>query len=151
MVNIQFPQMEVLGIYPQACKFLRLPHHHIHSTYEKSIILKNNAVHKKDRIECFDDYFSCRKKNCKLLHVWNWLNLFIGYHNKQLQIVKWTEPLKTKEPFYCSHVVLNCKVINWIVIFNAITATAKTTFIHTTALTKQKGCSEIEEWDWIPR
>jgi hypothetical protein len=25
--------------------------------------------------------------------VWNWLNLFIGYHNKQLQIVKWTEPV----------------------------------------------------------
>jgi hypothetical protein len=29
-----------------------------------------------------------RKKNCKLLYLWNWLNLFIGYHNKQLQIVK---------------------------------------------------------------
>jgi hypothetical protein len=26
-------------IYPQDCKFLRLPHHHIHSSYEKSIIL----------------------------------------------------------------------------------------------------------------
>ena len=46
----------------------------------------------KDRTESFDDYFPCRKKNCKLLHVWNRLNLFIGYHNKQLQIVKWTEP-----------------------------------------------------------
>jgi len=32
--------------YPQACRFLRLPHHHIHSSYEKSII-KNNAVHKR--------------------------------------------------------------------------------------------------------
>jgi putative transposase len=43
----------------------------------------------KDRTECFDDdYFPCRKKNCKLLHVWNWLKLFIGYYNKQLQIVK---------------------------------------------------------------
>ena len=73
--------------YPQACKFLRLPHHHIHSTYEKSII-ERTMQYIKDRTECFDDYFPCRKKNCKLLHVWNWLNLFIDYHNKQLQIVK---------------------------------------------------------------
>ena len=76
--------------YPQACKFLRLPHHHIHSPYEKSII-ERTMQYIKDRTECFDDYFPCRKKNCKLLHVWNWLNLFIGYHNKQLQIVKWIE------------------------------------------------------------
>ena len=72
--------------YPQACRFLRLPHH-IHSSYEKSII-ERTMQYIKDRTECFDDYFPCRKKNCKLLHVWNWLNLFIGYHNKQLQIVK---------------------------------------------------------------
>ena len=32
--------MEVHGIYPQACRFLRLHHHHIHSRYEKSIIEK---------------------------------------------------------------------------------------------------------------
>ena len=72
--------------YPQACRFLRLPHH-IHSSYEKSII-ERTMQYIKDRTECFDDYFPCRKKNCKLLHVWNWLNLFIGYYNKQLQIVK---------------------------------------------------------------
>ena len=71
----------------QACRFLRLPHH-IHSPYEKSIIERTMQYMIKDRTECFDDYFPCRKKNCKLLHVWNWLNLFIGYHNKQLQIVK---------------------------------------------------------------
>ena len=74
--------------YPQACRFLRLPHH-IHSSYEKSIIERTIQYMIKDRTECFDDYyFPCRKKNCKLLHVWNWLNLFVGYHNKQLQIVK---------------------------------------------------------------
>ena len=72
--------------YPQACRFLRLPHH-IHSSYEKSII-ERTIQYIKDRTECFDDYFPCRKKNCKLLHVWNWLNLFVGYRNKQLQIVK---------------------------------------------------------------
>ena len=38
--------MEVHGIYPQACRFLRLHHHHIHSRYEKSIIYrKNDTVH----------------------------------------------------------------------------------------------------------
>jgi putative transposase len=78
----------LVSIHPQACKFLRLPHH-IHSPYEKSIIIERTMQYMiKDRTECFDDYFPCRKKNCKLLHVWNWLNLFIGYHNKQLQIVK---------------------------------------------------------------
>ena len=35
----------------------------------------------KDRTEYFDDYFPCEKKDCKLSHVWKWLNLFIGYHN----------------------------------------------------------------------
>ena len=31
--------------YPQACRFLNIIHH-LHSTYEKSIIEKNNSVHK---------------------------------------------------------------------------------------------------------
>ena len=38
----------------------------------------------KDRTECFDDYFPCRKKKCKLKHVINWMNLFVDYHNKEL-------------------------------------------------------------------
>ena len=42
----------------------------------------------KDRTECFDDYFPCKLKNCKLKHVRNWLNLFIAYHNKELKPVK---------------------------------------------------------------
>ena len=53
----------------QACKFLRLPHH-IHSPYEKSIIIERTMQYMiKDRTEMFDDYFPCRKKDCKLLHV----------------------------------------------------------------------------------
>ena len=32
--------------YPQACKFLRLEHH-LHSSFEKSIIRKNNPIHKR--------------------------------------------------------------------------------------------------------
>ncbi len=47
--------------YPQqACKFLNL-HHHIHSSYEKSII-ERTMQYIKDRTETFNDYFPCRKK-----------------------------------------------------------------------------------------
>ncbi|MDR4490478.1 MAG: DDE-type integrase/transposase/recombinase [Candidatus Nitrosocosmicus sp.] len=66
--------------YPQACRFLGLEHH-IHSSFEKSII-ERTVQYIKDRTESFDDYFPCRMKNCKLKHVENWLNLFLDYHNK---------------------------------------------------------------------
>ena len=67
--------------YPQACQFLKL-NHHIHSSYEKSII-ERTVQYIKDRTECFDDYFPCRKKNCKLKHVQKWFNLFAYYYNKE--------------------------------------------------------------------
>jgi putative transposase len=51
----------VLGIHPQACKFLGLDHHHLHSSYEKTTI-ERTIQYVKDRTECFDDYFPCRKK-----------------------------------------------------------------------------------------
>jgi putative transposase len=60
--------------YPQACRFLKLQHH-LHSSYEKSII-ERTMQYIKDRTESFNDYSPCRKKNCKLKHVINWLNLF---------------------------------------------------------------------------
>jgi len=69
--------------YPQACRFLRVEHH-IHSPYEKSII-ERTMQYIKDRTECFDDYFPCKKKKCKLKHVINWLNLFADFHNKELK------------------------------------------------------------------
>ena len=72
--------------YPQACKFLKLDHH-IHSSFEKSLV-ERTMQYIKDRTECFDDYFPCRLENCKLKHVKNWLNLFVDYHNKELGIVK---------------------------------------------------------------
>ncbi len=68
--------------YPQACRFLRMGRH-IHSTHEKSII-ERTMQYIKDRTECFDDYFPCKKKKCKLKHVINWLNLFADFHNKEL-------------------------------------------------------------------
>jgi len=72
--------------YPMACRFVGLEHH-IHSSVEKSLI-ERKMQYIKDRTESFDDYFPCRLKNCKLKHVKNWLNLFVGYHNKELKSVK---------------------------------------------------------------
>ena len=72
--------------YPQACRFLKLDHH-VHSSFEKSLI-ERTIQYIKDRTECFDDYFPCRLKNCKLKHVRNWLQLFVAHHNKELEVVK---------------------------------------------------------------
>jgi putative transposase len=67
--------------YPKACHFLKLKHH-LHSPLEESII-ERTIQYIKDRTECFDDYFPCRKKNrCELQHVKQWFNLFISHHNK---------------------------------------------------------------------
>jgi hypothetical protein len=71
--------------YPMACRFLALKHY-IYSPLEKSMI-ERKMQYIKDRTECFDDYFLCRKKNCKLKHVRNWLNLFGDYHKKELKSV----------------------------------------------------------------
>ena len=60
--------------YPQACQFLKLEHH-IHSSLEKSLI-ERTMQYIKDRTEGFDDYFPCRKQNCNLEHVKQWLKLF---------------------------------------------------------------------------
>jgi putative transposase len=68
--------------YPQACKFLKLKHN-IHSAYEKSII-ERTMQYVKDRTEGFDDYFPCRKINCKLKHVKQWMNLFAAHYNKEI-------------------------------------------------------------------
>jgi putative transposase len=68
--------------YPQGCRFLKLSHH-IHSPYEKSII-ERTMQYIKDRTECFDDYFPCKKNKCKLKHVKQWLKLFVYQHNKEI-------------------------------------------------------------------
>jgi len=71
--------------YPQACQFLDVEHHHhIHSSFEKSIIIERTIQYIKDRTEGFDDYFPCGKKKYKLKHVINWFNLFIDKHNKEI-------------------------------------------------------------------
>jgi len=69
--------------YPQSCKFLKLKHH-LHSSFEKSIIERTMQYIKDRTIEGFDDYFPCRKKKCKLKHVKQWLNLLADYYNKEI-------------------------------------------------------------------
>lgn len=69
--------------YPQSCKFLKIKHH-LHSSFEKSII-ERTMQYFKDRTECFDDYFPCRKKkDCKLHHIKQWFAIFIDQHNKSI-------------------------------------------------------------------
>jgi putative transposase len=67
--------------YPMACRFLGLKHH-LHSPFEKSLI-ERTIQYIKDRTECYDGYFLCRKENCKLEHVLSWLNLFVDHHNRR--------------------------------------------------------------------
>ena len=67
---------------PQACKFLK-QQHHLHSSFEKSIIIKRTMQYIKDRTEGFDDYFPCKKNRCKLKLVQQWLNLFSHHYNME--------------------------------------------------------------------
>jgi putative transposase len=68
--------------YPQACGFLKLVHH-LHSSYEKSII-ERTIQYIKDRTEGFDDYFSCKKDKCRLNYIKQWFKLFVYLHNKEI-------------------------------------------------------------------
>ena len=68
--------------YPQACKFLKLDHH-LHSSFEKSII-ERTMQYIKDRTRIFDDYFPCKKNKCNLKHVKQWVKLFVYEHNKEI-------------------------------------------------------------------
>lgn len=63
--------------YDDACKWLRLQHQ-VYGTELKNL-MERFIQHIKDRTECFDDYFPCRKENCDRQHVWNWLKLFLLY------------------------------------------------------------------------
>ena len=68
--------------YPQACEFLKMDHH-IHSSLEKSLI-ERKMQYIKDRTEIFDDYFPCRKQNCKLEHIIQWIKVFAYHHNNNI-------------------------------------------------------------------
>jgi transposase-like protein len=63
--------------YDEACKWLRL-HHNVYGPELKNL-MERFIQHIKDRTECFDDHFPCRKSDCDRQHVWNWLKLFVLY------------------------------------------------------------------------
>ena len=65
--------------YDEAYNILRLKHY-LHSSLEKSLIERVNQYFK-DRIECFDDYYSCRQNECNLFHVHNWIQFFVSIYN----------------------------------------------------------------------
>ena len=93
MVSDQFQLMVVPGIHKRAISW-NWSIIYIHTIWKKYII-ERTIQYIKDRTECFDDYFSCRKYNCKLEHVMHWLNLFIDMHNEMLfeKAIRWTEPI----------------------------------------------------------
>lgn len=69
--------------YPQACATLGLKHR-LHSTFEKSIVERAIEYVKKNRTECFDDYYyPCIKKECNLLHVYQWMDDIIHVYDVQ--------------------------------------------------------------------
>ena len=67
--------------YDEACNILRLKHH-LHSPLEKSLMDRVNQYFK-DRIECFDDYYPCIRKDdgYNLFHVYNWIQFFVSMYN----------------------------------------------------------------------
>jgi hypothetical protein len=80
--------------YDEVCKILRLKHQ-LHSSIEKSLIERVNQ-YLKDRIESFDDYYSCMQKEneCNLFHVHNWVQSFVSMYVQYLLVrlnVKQTE------------------------------------------------------------
>ena len=65
--------------YNEACNWLRLKHY-VYGTELKNL-MERFIQHIKDRTECFDDHFPCRRPDCDRQHVWNWLGLFLFYVN----------------------------------------------------------------------
>jgi len=57
--------------------------HYLHSPLEKSLMERVNQ-YLKDRIESFDDYYPCIKKNCNLFHVYNWIQFFVYMYNDMI-------------------------------------------------------------------
>jgi len=89
MEKAVFRQMEEHG----ARIFLNVEHH-FHSSHQKSLI-ERTIQYVKDKTECFDGCFPCKKGNdCRLKRVMNWLGLYVSMHQRAIMetIAKRTEP-----------------------------------------------------------
>jgi putative transposase len=65
--------------YNEVCRWLRLQHR-VYGTELKNL-MERFIQNFKDRTECFDDNFPCKRHYCDRKHVWNWLKLFQLYIN----------------------------------------------------------------------
>jgi putative transposase len=65
--------------YNDACRWLGLQHR-VYGTKLKNL-MERFMQQIKDRTECFDDNFPCKRYDCNRQHVWNWLKLFQLYIN----------------------------------------------------------------------
>lgn len=63
--------------YNDACRWLRLKH--VVYGDELKNLVERFIQSIKDRTECFDDHFPCRKEECERGHVHNWLKMFVLY------------------------------------------------------------------------
>jgi putative transposase len=66
--------------YDEACTIIGLKHY-LHIPFHKSIMERVNQ-YLKDRIESFDDYYTCRKIECNLFRVYNWIQFFVSMYNE---------------------------------------------------------------------
>ncbi len=66
--------------YPEACSSSLGLRHVLHPSLEKGVI-ERTIEYFKDRTENFDDYYPCKPKGCHdLVHVYNWMSLFVFMH-----------------------------------------------------------------------
>jgi putative transposase len=93
--------------YNDVCKWLRLQHQ-VYGTELKSL-MERFIHHIKDRTECFDDHFPCRKENCDGQHVWNWLKLFVFYlHMRRVGFMTFL----VRDGGYVNRAIFSSKAIN---------------------------------------
>ncbi len=70
--------------YDEACRWLR-SEHSVYPTEEKNLV--ERFIQKvKDRTECFDDSFPCRKEGCDREHVRNWLKMFVLHIHLEMDL-----------------------------------------------------------------
>ncbi|MHB8567587.1 MAG: hypothetical protein ACYC9U_10885 [Nitrososphaerales archaeon] len=73
--------------YALACQSMHLKHHvYSHGSWLWEV-MERSVQRLKDRTESFDDLFPSRSHGleCKLKHVWNWINVFWLHHQPEYQ------------------------------------------------------------------
>jgi putative transposase len=72
--------------YNISYRWLKLPHQ-MYGTELKNV-MERFIQHIKDRTECFDDHFPCRKPDYDRQHIWNWLKLYLMYINMNMDRIR---------------------------------------------------------------